>query len=134
MMLKKELNLRKVLYQIGGFAIEPDQRSLISSLRYASRLLHESNNLVLIYPQAKLFSQHTTTFKFEKGVELLANKMLKDTDYDIVMLYFTTEYFEKKKASAYVYLHHLKDEKADLESKYQDFASQCIQKHQSIQV
>ncbi len=134
MMLERELNLRKVLYKIGGFSIDPQKKSPLASLRKAAELLKKPNNLVLIYPQGKLYSQHTDHFEFQKGVELLTDKLLHEIEYDLVMMYFTTEYFERKTPGAYIYIDQVVKEMSNLQARFQSFASSCIQQHKLIRI
>lgn len=134
MMLERELNKRKILFKIGGFAVSADKSKAISSLRYVSSLLKVRNNLVLIYPQGKLHSQLTSKFSFQKGVDLLTDNMLSEHEYDIVMMYSVIEHFQNPKPSVYIYIQKFEGVGSPLEDVYQNFASECIHKHQAIEI
>ncbi|MFK7971772.1 MAG: lysophospholipid acyltransferase family protein [Bacteroidia bacterium] len=72
MMLEEELNKRPFMAKGGAFSINPGSRDVVKSLRYAADLLHDPGNLVVIYPQGKIHSQHETDITFNAGVKKIA--------------------------------------------------------------
>lgn len=111
-----EENYRKIsfLRYLGGFSIKKNSRSAVETLRYAGELLNDPNNLVLIFPQGKLYSNHITDVKFEKGLIHLINFSNKSCNYVFVSMF--TDYFESRKPFITCYLQNWKAyENIDLE-------------------
>jgi hypothetical protein len=50
-MPEEQLATRMFLNKAGAFSIKPGSRSAIESLNYASSLLYEPENLVVVFPQ-----------------------------------------------------------------------------------
>lgn len=63
-----EENYKKVwfLKYLGSFSVKKNSRSAIETLEYAGKLLNEPDNLVLIFPQGKLYSGRVDKFSFKK--------------------------------------------------------------------
>ncbi|MEO8794458.1 MAG: 1-acyl-sn-glycerol-3-phosphate acyltransferase [Daejeonella sp.] len=92
----------KFLKYLGSFSVKKNSRSIIESLEFAGELLNDPANLVLIFPQGKLYSNHTQQIKFEKGLMNLVNSSKKKFQYCFAALF--VDYFEFRKPSAYCYL------------------------------
>ena len=62
-----EENYKKVWFMkyLGAFAIRRNSRSALEALQYAGELLDDHRNLVLIFPQGRLYSQHAAEIDFE---------------------------------------------------------------------
>jgi 1-acyl-sn-glycerol-3-phosphate acyltransferase len=69
MMLEEQLSTRMFLNKAGAFSIKRGTRTVIDSLSYASSLLHEPENIVVVYPQGTISSVHSRPVRFEKGTE-----------------------------------------------------------------
>jgi 1-acyl-sn-glycerol-3-phosphate acyltransferase len=102
MMQEDHLLARMWLSHCGAFSINRSSREMIRSLQYAADLLKDPENLVIVFPQGELISNHTTEIKVEKGIERLI-KNIKGPCH-IVYNAVLVEYFESLKPSAYFHL------------------------------
>ncbi|QJD97077.1 glycerol acyltransferase [Mucilaginibacter robiniae] len=102
MIQEDQLAKRKIFTWFGGFSIEKGSRNMLKSLQYAADLLDNSENLVMIYPQGTLFSNHVPELNIEKGLERLI-KYVKGP-CQIVYSCVLIDYFESLKPSAYIHL------------------------------
>ena len=75
---------------------------MLESLDYAAKLLDDPQNLVLIFPQGKLYSNFVNEINFEKGIM----KVIQKAEGNFQLLFATTfiQYFKHKKQSVTVYL------------------------------
>ncbi|MDB5157277.1 MAG: hypothetical protein JWR50_1984 [Mucilaginibacter sp.] len=102
-MLFEETSKRIPVLKYGGaFSIQKKSRDVIESLNYAARLLKDPGNMVLIFPQGKLYSNYVTDVAFEKGVM----NIMKQANGDFQLIFSATfiENFAHKKPTAYMYL------------------------------
>ncbi len=131
MMDEEELSKRWLFPLSGGYSIRPTSKSLFESLRYTEHLLACPENLVVIYPQGKLYSSHTPTVKFKKGIE----RMRFDSEHqpDVYFLVQLTDYFQFEKPSLYFYLEKATI-KQNYEADYNSFYQHCIQQHSLLTV
>ncbi len=90
------------LKYLGAFAVEHSGKDVLDTLNYAGKLLDEPQNLVLVFPQGKLFSNHVKNLTFEKGVMQMINASKKKIN--IVFSATLIDYFAKQKPSVYTYL------------------------------
>ena len=99
-----EDNYKKVwfLKYMGAFPVRKNSKGLIQSLEYGGHLLNESGNLVLIFPQGKLYSSHSRDINFEKGLINLINS--SDRKFQYVFAATFVDYFENRKPSVCCYL------------------------------
>lgn len=97
-MVTKE-NYRKVwfLKYLGAFSVRKNSRSMIETLEFAGQLLNDPENLVVIFPQGKLYSSHIDEVTFEKGLINLINSSDKQFQYLFVAM--MVDYFEFRKPS-----------------------------------
>ena len=102
MMQEDHLQKRMLLNLFGGFSINRSSREMIKSLQYAAGLLNNPENLVVVFPQGELISNHTTEIKVEKGIERLI-KNIKGPCH-IIYNCALIEYFESLKPSVYFHL------------------------------
>ena len=95
------LHLKYVRYG-GAFSINKKSRGMLESLDYAAELLENPQNLVLIFPQGKLYSNFVNEINFEKGII----KVIQKAEGKFQLLFATTfiQYFKHKKQSVTVYL------------------------------
>ena len=103
MMQHDHLQKRMLFNLFGGFSIERGTREMIKSLWYAADLLNDSENLVVVFPQGALISNHTTHISIEKGIERLVNHIKGPCQ--IVYCSTLIDYFESLKPSAYIHLY-----------------------------
>jgi 1-acyl-sn-glycerol-3-phosphate acyltransferase len=102
MMQEDHLQARMWLSHCGAFSINRSSREMITSLQHAAGLLNDPGNLVIVFPQGELISNHTTEIKVEKGIE----RLIKNIKGPCQIIYSCTlvEYFESLKPSAYFHL------------------------------
>lgn len=102
MILQDTAEKVKFLKYLGAFSIQRNAKSLMESLQYAGELLDHPENLVLIFPQGELYSSHSTTIQFEKGLSRIIAASKKQFQY--VFAAVLTDYFDRRKPSVKVYL------------------------------
>jgi 1-acyl-sn-glycerol-3-phosphate acyltransferase len=102
MMQQDHLEKRMLANFIGGFSIKKGTREMLKSLHYAANLLDNTENLVVVFPQGELVSNHATTINIEKGIERLI-KHIKGP-CQIVYSCVLIDYFESLKPSAFIHL------------------------------
>lgn len=68
MMQEDQLLKYRFFNQTGAFSIRKSSREALQSLFYASSLLEEPSNMVLIYPQGQLHSLYNSDFHFQRGL------------------------------------------------------------------
>lgn len=74
-MVLEQTMLKEPMLKYGGaFSINKKSRYIMQSLDYAAALLNEPGNLVLIYPQGKLYSNMVTDVVFEQGIIRIIKK------------------------------------------------------------
>lgn len=103
MMQEDHLKKRMFFNRVGGFSINKKSKEVISSLQYAAQLLNEPKNLVTVFPQGALESNHTNEINIERGIEYIVKKIKGNCQ----IIYYSAfiEYFESLKPS--VYFHFL---------------------------
>ncbi len=99
-----EENYQKVWFfkYLGGFSVKKNSRSVIETLEYAGNLLNDPENLVLIFPQGKLYSGHIDEVQFQKGLINLINSSTRKFQYIFAASF--ADYFEHRKPVLTCYL------------------------------
>lgn len=92
------------LKYLGAFSVKKGSKDMLETLNYAGELLKDKNNLVVIFPQGKLYSSHVTQVDFERGLLRLVQSAGKKFQYVFAAL--LTDYFEHRKPGITVYLHN----------------------------
>jgi 1-acyl-sn-glycerol-3-phosphate acyltransferase len=100
MMLEKTVLKEPALKYAGAFSVNPGSRDVIQSVDFAAKLLDEPNNLVLIFPQGKLYSNMVTDVQFESGV---AHIIKKAKNFQLLFAAIFIENFDNLKPEANVY-------------------------------
>jgi 1-acyl-sn-glycerol-3-phosphate acyltransferase len=87
---------------LGAFSMKKGSREMLESLAYSANLLNNPENLVTIFPQGELCSNHITHIHIEKGME----RLIKQIKSPCQVVYQCTliDYFEGLKPRAYI--HH----------------------------
>lgn len=105
-----EDTVRKVFFlkYMGAFSMQKNSRSMIESLDYAANLLQDPKNLVLIFPQARLYSNFVNDVHFERGLL----KIIKQAKGKFQYMFAATfiEYFQHKKPTINVYVETARQE------------------------
>lgn len=86
----------------GAFSINKQSRDMLLSLDYAAELLDDPQNLVLIFPQGKLYSNFVNTIQFEKGITRIIEKA--EGKFQILFAATFIQYLKHKKPTVTVYL------------------------------
>lgn len=128
MMLESQLAKHKFFSKIGAFSIAPGDRSALESLNDAGRLLENNSNMLILFPQGQLKSQHTSTIEFRKGWFRILKERINP-----VQIIFTAnliDYFSHRKPSLYIYFEeYQKSSGFDFEElckSYNKFYQNCI--------
>ena len=127
-MMEEQLKKHMFFKKLGAFSIRKKSRTTKESLDYAVEILKSNKNMLLIFPQGEIHSQHLHDFSFEKGLD----HILKKTENPIQVLMFANvlDYFSKPKPilSQYIY----SPEKTtgftckELQDSYNGFFLDCI--------
>lgn len=99
-----EENYRKVwfLKYVGCFSVKKNSRSILETLQYAGNLLADPQNLVVIFPQGKVYSNHVDDLVFEKGLMNIIKHA--ETKFQYLFAALFVDYFEHRKPSLTGYL------------------------------
>jgi 1-acyl-sn-glycerol-3-phosphate acyltransferase len=100
MVLDETMQTVKFFKYLGGFSVKRESRQVIESLSYAASLLSDAQNMVVIFPQGKLYSNFIDEVIFEKG--LFKITALATADFQYVFSAMFTENFDRKKPSVNV--------------------------------
>jgi len=108
----------------GAFSINKKSRQILESLDYAAALLAEPDNLVLLFPQGKLFSNFVEDVRFEKGVL----RVIKQAAGKFQLVFAATfiQFYKHRKQSINVYL---KNEAVDYADKSITELKKAYQRH-----
>ncbi|UEG53232.1 lysophospholipid acyltransferase family protein [Mucilaginibacter daejeonensis] len=102
MMQRDHLEKRMFFNLTGGFSIEKGARDMIESLNYAANLCNDPRNLVVVFPQGELISNHTTHIEIGQGIERLVKRIKGPCQ--IIYSCTLIDYFESLKPSAFIHL------------------------------
>lgn len=129
MMLEEQLKRFWYFKFTGGFSVKKGSRSVIESLNYASDLLKDRRNMVLIFPQGEIQTSHLMEFRFEQGVSRIVDRA--GAGSSILLLVTLQDYFSNKKPSLYCYIKEAQptDTIEQICSQYNDFYRSCLAQH-----
>jgi 1-acyl-sn-glycerol-3-phosphate acyltransferase len=96
------------LKYLGSFSVKKGSRSSVESLKYAGELLDDPKNLLLIFPQGKLYSNHIMDVDFQKGIEHIIKSSRQKFQYLFSAVFI--DYFNQRKPMATCYLRNFKPE------------------------
>lgn len=121
----------------GAFSVDKNSRSMLESLNYAAQLLDDPNNLVLMFPQGRLFSNFVGKIKFEKGIMKLVEKA--GDKCRVIFAATFIQYLKHKRPSVTVYLKSEPGNFAgksinDLQNSYQQHYEQSKQQQTEIDI
>lgn len=102
MILEETSRREPFLKYAGAFSVSKNTKDILLSLDYAIKLLNDPNNLVLIFPQGKLYPNFTTHIHFKKGVKRIIDKA--QGKFQLVFAAAFIQYFKHIKPTATVYL------------------------------
>lgn len=127
MMLEDQLRKNWFFKYTGGFSINKKSKSIIETLNYTTDLLHDSKNMVLIFPQGKITSQHEQNIIFENGVDRIVKSRLNQIQ--ILFVVNLIDYFSSPKPSLSIFIkEYIATENFtdSLELSYQKFYNESI--------
>jgi 1-acyl-sn-glycerol-3-phosphate acyltransferase len=102
MVIKETMQNVSFFKYMGAFSVTKNSREILASLDYAAQLLNNPDNLVLIFPQGKLYSNFTEHIVFEKGL----TKIMQGAagKFQTILAATFMETLQYKKPSANIYL------------------------------
>ncbi|NOW96723.1 lysophospholipid acyltransferase family protein [Mucilaginibacter sp. SG564] len=120
---------------LGAFSMKKSSREMLESLTYSAGLLNNPENLVTIFPQGALYSNHETYIHVENGIE----RLIKQIKGPCQIIYQCTliDYFESLKPRAYI--HHFDCGVAgevrfeELKQRINNFHQQALQKQANME-
>lgn len=113
MMEEEQLIKHMFLRRLGAFSIKKNSRSAIESLHYATSLLNDPGNLLLLFPQGRFQSLHRQILTFEKGWFRIIQG--SPSDIEIVFMAILTDYFSSPRPGLDIYIESIT---ADTINKY----------------
>ncbi|WP_158828880.1 1-acyl-sn-glycerol-3-phosphate acyltransferase [Mucilaginibacter lacusdianchii] len=121
------------LKYMGAFSITKSSRGMIESLDYAAELLKDPKNLVLIFPQGKLYSNFSDEVVFENGLVKVIKQAAGKFEYVFAATFI--EYFQHKKPGINVYVQSSNADSTsvdDIQQLYQQHYQQAKQRQTQI--
>jgi 1-acyl-sn-glycerol-3-phosphate acyltransferase len=125
MVLKKQMQMNPWLKYFGCFSIAPGTTTVSESLNYAAELLGKPGNLVLIFPQGNLESNHVRNIVMRDGIKTIISEIKGNCQ--LIWSSNLIEYFESLKPSVYF---HLLDAGNNHDFKFDDFNQKVNAHHQ----
>ncbi|MEN0056006.1 MAG: lysophospholipid acyltransferase family protein [Mucilaginibacter sp.] len=102
MILEETIRQVSFFKYMGAFSVNKNSRDMIASLNYAAGLLNDPKNMVLIFPQGKLYSNFVDQVTFQKGLMKIITRAQQN--FDLLFAATFVENFKYKKPTANVYL------------------------------
>jgi 1-acyl-sn-glycerol-3-phosphate acyltransferase len=134
MMLESTALKEPFLKYAGGFSVNKTSRDMIHSIDFAAKLLDDPDNMVLIFPQGKIYSNMVSEVTFEKGIIQIIKKAA--SNFQLIFAVTFIENFDNFKPVANTYLKTNSDSSIntilDLQGAYQQHYTQSRQ--QQIQI
>ena len=133
MVLEESMQKMGFLKYLGSFSVVKNSRQVLESLDYAAELLSDADNMVVIFPQGKLYSNFIDELNFEKGVSHIATKAKANFQYTFAATF--AENFEHKKPTAHIYLKTLNVDEIkpnEIEDQYRQHYQTAKQQQTSI--
>ena len=133
MMLENQLRNFMFFNKTGGYSIKKGSKSIIETLNYTIRLLSDNKNMVLLFPQGRIQSIYNSTFRFEKGLEYLLNKITRKVH--LIFLVCLIDYFSHSRPCLFLYFkEYLENDcsSPNIEKEYNMFYAQCIAENSAI--
>ncbi len=111
----------------GGFSIKKKSREMIESLTYASKILEDPKNMLLIFPEGELWSLYNSSHVFEKGFERIVKE--HQDNFQLVFVANFIDYLSHKKPDLYMYVSEYQGKNflcPDIEKAYNNFYSESL--------
>lgn len=102
MVLEKQIQKNRWITKFGGFSVAPGTHTVKESLTYAATLLSEPGNVLLLYPQGKIESNHVGYINIKNGI----NEIVPQIKGSCQLLWSSNliDYYEGIKPSLYCHL------------------------------
>ncbi len=127
MMLEEHLRKHWFFNYTGGFSVSKNSRSLVETIQYTRSLLDNPENMVLIFPQGSIQSQHQHDITFQKGIERILEG--KSDEVKLVFMVNLCDFFSQPKPGIWIYLKEYQsnvNKLEDIQSAYQLFFNSCL--------
>jgi 1-acyl-sn-glycerol-3-phosphate acyltransferase len=118
---------------IGAFSIQKNSISIIDTFTYIRELLLDKSNLVLMFPQGEIRSQHCAEIIFERGIEKIIS--IIENKIQMVFIVNMVDYFSNSKPTLYSYLTEFNLNSfsfMELQNSYNAFYNECLEKHRKM--
>lgn len=102
MVLKKQIQKNPWIKYFGAFSIVPHSKTSTESLTYAAEILNTPGNLLIIFPQGNLESQHVRHIEMKDGIKTIMS--IVKGSCQLIWSSNLTEYFESLKPSVYFHM------------------------------
>jgi hypothetical protein len=102
MVLEKQVKQNNWIRYLGCFSIAPGSTSVNESLNYAAEILNKPGNLLLVFPQGKLESNHVRHIQMKRGITEIIPKIKGNCQ--LLWSSNLIEYFESIKPSVYFHM------------------------------
>jgi len=130
LMLEDQLKKFRFFSYLGAFSIKKHNRDALESIRFGSQILTSDNNLLVIFPQGEIASQHQTKLVFQNGWYRMLNGSNASTG--LMFMVNLVDYFSSPKPRLTVYLKSyewtVRDTADSVFNAYNDFYQECKQK------
>ncbi len=128
MMLEDQLLKYRFFNYTGAFSVSKGSKSVVESIRYASSLLDEAGNMLLMYPQGRLHSVHEHHFNFERGIEIILRE--REGKVQVVFSANLVDCFTESKPTLSVYAENYSGayNLEEMEQAYNLFYAECLKK------
>jgi|GEM_PF-197071 len=125
MVLRETLIKNPSLQKVGGYSVDPGKRSILETIAYTQELLKNPENMVLLFPQGRLLSGHTSYIHFEPGLERILKGALPELK--IIFLAGFMDHFSQKKPEIrfYIQINKTKSPYLGLDLEYNSFYTQA---------
>ncbi|MFD2164576.1 hypothetical protein ACFSJU_19375 [Paradesertivirga mongoliensis] len=133
MVVEDQLKAFIPLRYVGCFSVKKASREVIESLNYAAELLKAPGNMLGIYPQGEVYSQHLERIHFENGLSVIL-KRTSNIPFQVIFGVTLLDYLDSFKPHARVYLQQYTGERdlAKMESAYNEFYTTCKAKQRNL--
>lgn len=112
MMLEEQLKQRPFFIRVGALGIQKGRREILDTLRYTADILSEPGNLLVMFPQGAIQSQHTPYLSFQKGVEEILRQTRSTPD--ILFCAVLVDYYSFRRPSLTFHLRPFQIYHADI--------------------
>ncbi|MBN2166155.1 MAG: lysophospholipid acyltransferase family protein [Marinilabiliaceae bacterium] len=102
MMLYEQLKKHWYFQYSGGYSIKKKSRNVVYSINYTIGLLSHKQNMVVMFPQGKIYSIYNPNINFEKGIERIVRNIESETQ--VLFVANLIDYFSDSKPNLYIYL------------------------------